>query len=151
MCQDQLMFMSSLHKLVSNLSSQFHPVIPKHAAAYVHHMIAYLCPLGYNLPPNLSIKCFDTGRHDVFSPCRSNEVIGSWAVGGEVSSAQTRRNTIPEPEPGSFSLLSQDFAFPEGIALTIEGGDTSLRYVVLEMHYDNPDQVGGVSVILNYL
>ena len=57
---------------------------------------------------------------------------------------------IPRPELVSFSRLSQDFAFPEGIALTIEGGDTNLRYVMLEMHYDNPDQVGGVSVTLNY-
>ena len=70
-------------------SSQFGAIIPTHAAAYVHHMVAYLCPLGHTLPHNLSSDCFDAGVYDVLNPCRANEVVGAWAVGGEVSSPLT--------------------------------------------------------------
>ena len=76
-----------LRKCMSNLSSQFRPVIPEHAAAYVHHMVASLCPLGYSLPENLSANCFDIGVYDILNPCRSGEALGAWAVGGEVSSS----------------------------------------------------------------
>ena len=79
------------------LSSQFGPYIPEHAAAYVHHMVAYLCPLGHSLPSNFSSNCFDIGVDDILNPCWLNEVIGAWAVGGEVSSSltQARQNSIP--------------------------------------------------------
>ena len=68
------------------LSSQFSPYIPEHAAAFVHHMGVYLCPLGHSLPRNFSSNCFDVGVSDVLLPCRFGHVdmLGSWAVGGEV-------------------------------------------------------------------
>ena len=68
---------------------QFGAIIPTHAAAYVHHMVAFLCPFGHTLPHNLSSDCFDAGVADVLNPCQANEVIGTWAIGGEVSNSLT--------------------------------------------------------------
>ena len=39
-------------------------------------------------------------------------------------------------------LLPQDFVYPENIALPI-GGPGTARYLVIEMHYNNPDTVSG--------
>ena len=36
----------------------------------------------------------------------------------------------------------QDFYFPDGVALPI-GGMSSSEYIVLEMHYDNPNLHSG--------
>ena len=52
-------------------------------------MVAFLCPLGHILPHSLSFDCFDAGVGDLLTPCEANEVIGTWAVGGEVSSSLT--------------------------------------------------------------
>lgn len=39
-------------------------------------------------------------------------------------------------------LILQDFVFPEDVSSSIGGPDTS-RYMVIEMHYDNPARVQG--------
>ena len=86
MCLHVILFqrVAQTDSLSLTLSSQFSPYIPKHAAAYVHHMIAYLCPPGHSLPLNLSSNCVDIGVSDVLLPCQFGEIIGVWAVGGEV-------------------------------------------------------------------
>ena len=38
---------------------------------------------------------------------------------------------------------TQDFIFPENAALPIGGADKIHTHVLLEMHYDNPDEVSG--------
>ncbi len=40
----------------------------------------------------------------------------------------------------------QDFVFPPEVALPI-GGENSRRYIVIEMHYDNPDLQTGTEQI----
>ena len=40
-------------------------------------------------------------------------------------------------------FLLQDFIYPENVAYPI-GGPGSARYLVMEMHYDNPDMDSGM-------
>ena len=40
-------------------------------------------------------------------------------------------------------LYTQDFIFPENAALPIGGTDKIHTHVLLEVHYDNPDEVSG--------
>ena len=45
---------------------------------------------------------------------------------------------------------SQDFIYPENVAFPI-GGPGASRYLVIEMHYNNPDTVSGkesISILL---
>ena len=40
----------------------------------------------------------------------------------------------------------QDHTFPEGIALPIGGEDKIHTHMLLEMHYDNPEEISGQQV-----
>ncbi|XP_064399035.1 DBH-like monooxygenase protein 2 homolog [Halichondria panicea] len=93
------------------------PEISANSSAYVHHIIIYLCNELNNTFLGDSSVCEDT--HIDIRSCRGSEIIAGWAVGGE------------------------DFVFPPGVALPI-GGENSRRYIVIEMHYDNPDLQTGV-------
>lgn len=42
-----------------------------------------------------------------------------------------------------FYIPLQDFTFPEGVALPIGGDDKIHTHALLEMHYDNPDELDG--------
>ena len=47
-------------------------------------------------------------------------------------------------------IPSQDFTFPEGIGLPIGGDDKIHTHVLLEMHYDNPDEISGWCLFVSY-
>ena len=40
-------------------------------------------------------------------------------------------------------ISTQDVIFPEGVALPIGGEDKIHTHVLLEMHYDNPEELSG--------
>ena len=40
-------------------------------------------------------------------------------------------------------ISTQDFRFPEGVALPIGGEDKIHTHVLIEMHYDNPEERSG--------
>ena len=40
-------------------------------------------------------------------------------------------------------VSTQNFTFPEGVALPIGGEDRIHTHVLLEMHYDNPEEISG--------
>ena len=42
-----------------------------------------------------------------------------------------------------FYISTQDFVFPEGIALPIGGEDKIHTHILIEMHYDNPQELSG--------
>ena len=42
-----------------------------------------------------------------------------------------------------FYISYQDFVYPEGIALPIGGEDKIHTHVLIEMHYDNPQEISG--------
>lgn len=48
--------------------------------------------------------------------------------------------------PCPWLYFSQDFVFPEDVSFSIGGPDTS-KYMVIEMHYDNPVGVQGTYVL----
>ena len=48
-------------------------------------------------------------------------------------------------------VSTQDFIFPENAALPIGGADRIHTHYLLEMHYDNPDEVSGKPYTIVYL
>ena len=103
--------------------------------------------------------------------CRGGTIIGAWAVGGEVSCKyKAQANCVANkasmdlfidynhayiPKENTiliythlFHVLLQDFVYPEGVALPLGGAGNS-EYVVLEIHYDNPNLVAGEEHSLN--
>ncbi len=44
---------------------------------------------------------------------------------------------------GLICVLLQDFIFPNGVAYPIGGQASSVEYILLEIHYDNPDLTSG--------
>ena len=64
---------------------------------------------------------------------------GVWAVGGEVSIPQQKLLT----RTYCFVIFHvQEFIYPQDVAYPI-GGEGTPRYVVLEVHYNNPAEVSG--------
>ena len=41
------------------------------------------------------------------------------------------------------NISTQDFVYPEGIALPIGGDDKIHTHIMIEMHYDNPQELSG--------
>ena len=48
-----------------------------------------------------------------------------------------------------FVVSTQDFIFPENAALPIGGPDKIHTHYLLEMHYDNPEEVSGKLFLMN--
>ena len=66
-----------------------------------------------------SVEC--DNAHLNVRQCRGGTVIAAWAVGGT------------------------DFYYPENVAYPV--GGPGREFVVLEMHYDNPQQVSGMILL----
>ncbi len=58
------------------------PFLSPHEREYAHHIVACICPSIQNV--NYSGDCA-VGAPDDVKLCRSTEVLGAWAVGGQVS------------------------------------------------------------------
>ena len=63
---------------------QYSPLIDNENFAYVHHMLVYICGGLNETQVNDSAPC-QGGVGESLSECLAGEVIGGWAVGGEVS------------------------------------------------------------------
>ena len=63
---------------------QYSPLIDNENFAYVHHMLVYLCGGLNETQVNDSGPC-QGGVGESLNECRRGEIIGAWAVGGEVS------------------------------------------------------------------
>ena len=141
-------------------SFQYSPLIDNENFAYVHHMLVYLCGSLNGTQVNDSAPCNgDVGESVV--ECRNGELIAAWAVGGEVNNVVSfcRHLNGYSIEAGFIDIyylmhaivedcihyVLQDFIYPENVAYPI-GGPGSARFLVMEMHYDNPDMRSGMYV-----
>ena len=79
-----ILFLSS----ISSHLLQYSPLIVDDNSAYVHHMLVYICATLNETEVNDSAPCFG-GVGESLNECRSGELIGAWAVGGEVSKVAT--------------------------------------------------------------
>ena len=68
--------------------SQYSPLIVDDNSAYVHHMLVYICGTLNEAEVNDSAPCFG-GVGESLNECRNGELIGAWAVGGEVNRVAT--------------------------------------------------------------
>ena len=69
---------------ISSSLLQYSPLIDNENFAYVHHMLVYICAGLNETQVNDSAPCYG-GVGERLSECLAGEVIGGWAVGGEVS------------------------------------------------------------------
>eukprot|EP00485_Elphidium_margaritaceum_P023517 CAMPEP_0202712258 /NCGR_PEP_ID=MMETSP1385-20130828/36148_1 /ASSEMBLY_ACC=CAM_ASM_000861 /TAXON_ID=933848 /ORGANISM="Elphidium margaritaceum" /LENGTH=656 /DNA_ID=CAMNT_0049372229 /DNA_START=22 /DNA_END=1992 /DNA_ORIENTATION=+ len=107
----------SLPQPITNASHliRVDPVVQEGNEAAVHHIVLYWCK---DFDPEYvghAAVCDDVANM-AGKDCRSEMILNIWAVGGS------------------------DFYFPEHVGLPIEG----LQYVLMEIHYDNPDELEGI-------
>nr|XP_032817547.1 DBH-like monooxygenase protein 1 homolog isoform X1 [Petromyzon marinus] len=106
-----------------NLSKKHHlvevePIIDPGSEALVHHMVVYMCPDTVNASHvGVTHQCYLAQLPDSFSTCTS--VLAAWAIGG---------GTFEYPPAAGYSL---------GVP-----GDP--RFVLLEIHYNNPNRSTGI-------
>jgi len=92
------------------------PVVQKGHEGLVHHILLYECPDSFPTSfLNHSGICYDETAPPEIMACAGQSAVAAWAIGG-----------------GSFY-------YPEHVGLKIGTNDTP-RYIVMETHYDNPDQ-----------
>ena len=69
-------------------------------------------------------------------------MIAAWAVGGIVSSILCFCHAYVQILDTLYIPRDQDFYYPENVAFPV-GGPGNSQFVMLEMHYDNPQLVSG--------
>ncbi|KAL9979556.1 hypothetical protein ACROYT_G017234 [Oculina patagonica] len=98
--------------------TMFEPYVQKGNEGFVHHLLVYECE------GNFTEKDFDQGVDckDVanmpYAKCKDASIVASWAVGGEA------------------------FYYPSHAGFPLGTSDTAKNFL-LEMHYDNPENVAG--------
>ncbi|CAD5118872.1 DgyrCDS7544 [Dimorphilus gyrociliatus] len=110
-------------KKLPNMSEKHHIIqfggkITPTSEGVVHHMEVFHCdaPPGVEIP-HYEGKCIKEGRPKGLESCRN--VIGAWAMG------------------------AQPLTYPEEAGYPV-GGKDSNPYVMLEVHYNNPDLISGI-------
>ncbi|CAI8042465.1 DBH-like monooxygenase protein 1 homolog, partial [Geodia barretti] len=93
--------------------TKFSPRVTKGNDAHVHHLLVYLCDSLNETHVGNGGSCRDGVANEVVE-CRSGVLIAAWAVGGET------------------------FVYPNNVAFPF-GGEDFPEYVVMELHYDNPE------------
>lgn len=109
---------------------QYEAIVEKGNEALVHHMEIFHCEVAADeVLPEYSGSCFAKNKPAILENCK--RVIAAWAMGAGVS-YHKERQTI------NFQIL-QPIAYPEEAGLPIGGANFS-RYVMLEIHYNNPEK-----------
>lgn len=98
--------------------TKFSPLITKGNEAQVHHLLIYTCDGLDGTHVGTGGDC-DEGVANEVKECRGETLIAGWAVGGE------------------------EFRYPDNVALPF-GGPGSHQYLVMELHYDNPEMISGI-------
>uniref|UniRef100_A0A8C5W798 Monooxygenase DBH like 1 n=1 Tax=Leptobrachium leishanense TaxID=445787 RepID=A0A8C5W798_9ANUR len=94
------------------------PLIQKGHENVVHHIILYECDRNTNEEVlDYGHECYHPNMPDVFLSCET--IIFAWAIGGE------------------------GFTYPPHVGLSI-GLSTDPKYVLMEIHYDNPSHREGL-------
>jgi len=93
------------------------PVISSTSTRHVHHMLVFLCATLNNSHVGTGSICGSANVN--IEQCRRGvKLIGAWAVG------------------------ASDFNYPDNVAYPV-GGQGKPEFIVLEMHYDNPQVFAG--------
>ena len=100
--------------------------------------------------PDVGVDHDCDGIAEAVEACRFSTIIAAWAIGGNVSNtveaiASKLATVIINLYTCSYiaTFSTQDFRFPEGVALPIGGEDRIHTHVLIEMHYDNPEELSG--------
>ena len=100
----------------------------------MHHILVYLCSNLNHTHVGASSEC--DNANIAIGLCRGGGTfIAAWAVGGNVSIKLICGCVL------IVSML-QDFVYPQDVAYPI-GGRGNPQYVILEIHYDNPNKDAG--------
>ena len=103
----------------------------------MHHILVYLCSNLNHTHIGASSEC--DNANIAIGLCRGGgTLIAAWAVGGNVRVHTSVCGYV------LIALMLQDFVYPQDVAYPI-GGRGNPQYVILEMHYDNPNEDSGNS------
>ncbi|CAH1230127.1 MOXD1 [Branchiostoma lanceolatum] len=93
------------------------PIIQPGHESLVHHIAVYQCKLG-QVPPLLDggHECNHPNMPEEWNNCKS--IITAWAIGGK------------------------GFTYPDHVGFSL-GTDDDPDYLMMEIHYDNPDRISG--------
>ncbi|XP_064398231.1 DBH-like monooxygenase protein 1 homolog [Halichondria panicea] len=106
-------------RAMTHYVTKISPVITPGNELHVHHILIYECENLNATHVGFSAPCNGGGPTGIMvSQCRQGTLIVGWAVGGG------------------------DFVFPADVAYPVGGGGP--RYLVMETHYDNPNQASNI-------
>ncbi len=92
------------------------PIVEKKDKGVVHHMVLYACQDNFDETHlNASGECYHPNMPDSVRQCVGRAAVYAWAIGGV------------------------NFKFPDHVGWPI-GAPYSMKYMVLETHFDNPSQ-----------
>ncbi|XP_078700100.1 DBH-like monooxygenase protein 1 [Branchiostoma floridae x Branchiostoma belcheri] len=94
------------------------PIVQPGHEALVHHILVYQCKLGM-VPPTVDggHECYHPNMPVEWNNCQS--IMTAWAVGGK------------------------GFTYPDHVGFSMGTADDP-DYIMMEMHYDNPNRLSGV-------
>ena len=108
----------------ANFSQKAHviritPQVDYAHSALVHHMLLFKCPTLPFSQPDLDWagNCYSRDTPAAVSACDQKGVIAGWAVGGG------------------------EFVFPESVGYPLGDDGTGSTYMMLQVHYHNPDHL----------
>ncbi|XP_035694936.1 DBH-like monooxygenase protein 1 homolog [Branchiostoma floridae] len=114
----QLPELASKHHMI-----KYEPITTPGNEGVVHHLLIYTCPADQSvtfLPEeHPGHRCRSPNMPRDWWPCYGGSLMAAWAIG------------------------SEGIVYPEHVGFPVGGADDS-RYVLVEMHYDNPHLASGI-------
>ena len=144
------MLISVIYTCSCSYLFQFGPVLTEGNEAYVHHLLIYQCNGLIDTHVGNSGECHEMAGE--IQACRGGIIVALWVTGLEVShyailnwiiiiigDFTTKHNCTV------YSLLNtckQEFQYPDNVSYSL--GEGSPQYLIMELHYDNPNLVSGM-------
>ena len=99
-------------------------------------MLVFICPRESNIETDGICDELSSS----FFGCFGGQIISAWAVGGEVFSNLNIK--ILAYSKMYTNNCIQDYVFPNGVAFPLGGKGQPFK-ILLEVHFDNPNNVNG--------
>ena len=92
--------------------------------------------------PDVGVEHNCDGIAEEVQACRFSTFLAAWAIGGNVSNTRSIA-TVATCFVHAIHISTQDLTYPEGVTFPIGGEDKIHTHVLIEMHYDNPEELSG--------
>ncbi|CAG0885313.1 unnamed protein product [Darwinula stevensoni] len=126
----------------------YEPLMDEKYPGYMHHVLVYECH-GHDkefqqMEDHTGFQCYQANMPPFLYDC--NNVIAAWALGSNGSLGDKREDSVGNVSvtilPDLNEYVNEGFVFPERVGYPLDSGVT--RYYLMETHYDNREQDGGI-------